>query len=135
MRPIAACDGCPKTRFEIGLTRAVFHALHVARPRAGQRSPLSTRVEALGPRDSLVAFPESTRGHEDEPLPSRSGLYLLAENVPEVPLVPAWIDQVQRVMPAGDAVPVPWIGPEKTNEPGPAATSSSRISLTAAIHP
>jgi hypothetical protein len=40
-------------------------------------------------------------------LPFKSGLYHLAEQFPDVQLVPAWIDNVQRVMPKGEVVPVP----------------------------
>ena len=37
----------------------------------------------------------------------KSGLYHLAERFPGVQLIPAWIDNVQRVMPKGEVVPVP----------------------------
>jgi hypothetical protein len=40
-------------------------------------------------------------------MPFKSGLYHLAAQFPDVPLVPAWIDNVQRVMPKGEVVPVP----------------------------
>jgi hypothetical protein len=40
-------------------------------------------------------------------MPFKSGLYHLAEQFPDVPLIPAWIDNVQRVMPKGEVVPVP----------------------------
>ena len=39
--------------------------------------------------------------------PFKAGLYRLAEAFPEVQLIPAWIDNVQRVMPKGEVVPVP----------------------------
>jgi 1-acyl-sn-glycerol-3-phosphate acyltransferase len=57
--------------------------------------------------DSLVIFPEGTRGFLGEPMPFKAGLYHLAEQFPQVPLVPAWIDNVQRVMPKGEVIPVP----------------------------
>jgi hypothetical protein len=40
-------------------------------------------------------------------MPFKSGLYHLAEQFPGVQLIPAWIDNVQRVMPKGEVVPVP----------------------------
>ena len=64
-------------------------------------------MEALRNGDSLVIFPEGTRGHTGEPAPFKSGLYALAQAFPEVQLIPAWIDNVQRVMPKGEVVPVP----------------------------
>ena len=36
-----------------------------------------------------------------------AGIYHLAEAFPDVQLIPAWIDNVQRVMPKGEVVPVP----------------------------
>ena len=64
-------------------------------------------VDALKAGDSLVIFPEGTRSNKDEPQPFKSGLYHLAEQFPGVQLIPAWIDNVQRVMPKGEVVPVP----------------------------
>jgi 1-acyl-sn-glycerol-3-phosphate acyltransferase len=64
-------------------------------------------VAALEQGDSLVIFPEGTRSAKGEPMPFKSGLYHLAQQFPGVQLVPAWIDNVQRVMPKGEVVPVP----------------------------
>jgi 1-acyl-sn-glycerol-3-phosphate acyltransferase len=69
--------------------------------------PLGPLAEALHHGDSLVIFPEGTRGHQGDPQPFKSGLYHLARQFPQATLVPAWIDNVQRVMPKGEVVPVP----------------------------
>ncbi|RLJ36979.1 1-acyl-sn-glycerol-3-phosphate acyltransferase [Acidovorax sp. 106] len=69
--------------------------------------PLTPLVRALESGDSIVIFPEGTRGHGDEPQPFKSGLFKLAQMFPNVVLVPAWINNVQRVMPKGEVVPVP----------------------------
>ena len=69
--------------------------------------PLAPLVEALQSGDSIIIFPEGTRGHTGEPQKFKSGLYTLATLFPDVVLVPAWIDNVQRVMPKGEIVPVP----------------------------
>jgi 1-acyl-sn-glycerol-3-phosphate acyltransferase len=70
-------------------------------------APLQPLIEALQSGDSIIIFPEGTRGHTGEPQKFKSGLFTLAEMFPEVVLVPAWIDNVQRVMPKGEVVPVP----------------------------
>ena len=72
-----------------------------------ESDPLAPLVRALESGDSIVIFPEGTRGHGDEPQPFKSGLYHLAQQFPDVQLIPAWIDNVQRVMPKGEVVPVP----------------------------
>ncbi|MBL8326995.1 MAG: 1-acyl-sn-glycerol-3-phosphate acyltransferase [Rubrivivax sp.] len=106
-RPIAAREYWTKTPFKKWLTTAVFNAVYVARQRSADEDPLEPLVEALKNGDSLVIFPEGTRSNKGEPMPFKAGLYHLAEQFPNVPLVPAWIDNVQRVMPKGEVVPVP----------------------------
>ena len=69
--------------------------------------PLQPLIEALQSGDSIIIFPEGTRGYTGEPQKFKSGLFTLAQMFPEAVLVPAWIDNVQRVMPKGEVVPVP----------------------------
>ena len=69
--------------------------------------PLSPLVRALQNGDSIVIFPEGTRGSADDPQPFKSGLFKMSQMFPQVVLVPAWINNVQRVMPKGEVVPVP----------------------------
>lgn len=79
-------------------------ALRAALP---EGDPLAPLVRALESGDSIIIFPEGTRGHGDNPQPFKSGLFRLAQMFPQVVLVPAWINNVQRVIPKGEVVPVP----------------------------
>jgi 1-acyl-sn-glycerol-3-phosphate acyltransferase len=106
-RPIAAKDYWTATPFKHWLTREVFNAVFVSRQRTDDQDPLEPLVQALQVGDSLVIFPEGTRSNKGEPMPFKSGLYHLAEQFPQVQLIPTWIDNVQRVMPKGEVVPVP----------------------------
>jgi len=106
-RPIAAKDYWTKTPFRQWITTAVFNAVYVDRERKGEEDPLQPLADALQSGDSIILFPEGTRGNAEEPQPFKSGLYSLAEKFPHVVLVPAWIDNIQRVMPKGEVVPVP----------------------------
>jgi 1-acyl-sn-glycerol-3-phosphate acyltransferase len=106
-RPIAARDYWTSGAFKHWLTREVFNAVYVNRVRTEDEDPLEPLVHALRNGDSLVIFPEGTRSNKGEPQAFKSGLYHLAEQFPNVPLIPAWIDNVQRVMPKGEVVPVP----------------------------
>ncbi len=72
-----------------------------------EQDPLEPLVEALQSGDSIILFPEGTRGHAPEPQPFKAGLYNLAVQFPQVVLVPTWIHNVQRVMPKGEVIPVP----------------------------
>jgi 1-acyl-sn-glycerol-3-phosphate acyltransferase len=106
-RPIAARDYWTATPFKQWLTTNVFNAVYVNRQRTDDQDPLEPLAEALKAGDSLVIFPEGTRSHKGEPQAFKSGLYHLAQQFPDVQLIPAWIDNVQRVMPKGEVVPVP----------------------------
>ena len=106
-RAVAARDYWGKTPFRHWLTSAVFNVIYVSRSRHADEDPLEPLVDALQAGDSLILFPEGTRGFADEPQAFKAGLYNLALKFPEVELVPAWINNVQRVMPKGEVVPVP----------------------------
>lgn len=107
-RPIAARDYWTSSPLKTWLTRNVFNAIYVSRTRSTpDEDPLEPLVEALSKGDSLVIFPEGTRSNKGEPQIFKAGLYHLAEQFPNVKLIPTWIDNVQRVMPKGEVVPVP----------------------------
>ena len=114
-RPIAARDYWTASKLKHWITREIFNAVYVSRPspKGGPNAstpdedPLEPLKEALRHGDSLVIFPEGTRGNRADPAAFKSGLYHLAQAFPEVKLIPAWIDNVQRVMPKGEIVPVP----------------------------
>ncbi len=106
-RPIAARDYWTQTPFKKWITTEVFNAIYVTRDKVDDQDPLAPLYDALGNGDSIILFPEGTRGYADEPQSFKSGLYNLALKFPDVVLVPAWINNIQRVMPKGEVVPVP----------------------------
>jgi 1-acyl-sn-glycerol-3-phosphate acyltransferase len=106
-RPIAARDYWTSSPLKHWITREIFNAVYVSRQRTDDEDPLEPLMEALRNGDSLVIFPEGTRGNKGDPAAFKAGLFHLAEAFPDVQLIPAWIDNVQRVMPKGEVVPVP----------------------------
>src|SRR4029450_4048791 len=70
--------------------------------------PISAMAAALDENDSLIIFPEGTRNISDDPLlPFKSGLYHLAKQRSDVEFVPVWIENLSRVLPKGEFVPIP----------------------------
>ena len=111
-RPIAAKDYWTKTPFKEWITTKVFNAVYVERERKADETgafsdPLAPLMEALANGDSIILFPEGTRGNEELPQRFKSGLYNLALKFPDVVLIPAWINNIQRLLPKGEVVPVP----------------------------
>jgi 1-acyl-sn-glycerol-3-phosphate acyltransferase len=106
-RAAAAKDYWTKTPFRKWITTAVFNVVYVVRDRSEAEDPLQPLINALAGGDSIIIFPEGMRGQAEEPLSFKSGLYNLAQKFPNVVLIPAWINNIQRVMPKGEYVPVP----------------------------
>jgi 1-acyl-sn-glycerol-3-phosphate acyltransferase len=107
-RPVAARDywGKPGLRSFVG--RHVFDALLIDRERSDpDADPLAPLHAALDAGDSLILFPEGTRGRERLPGPFRSGLFHLAQRHPDVEFVPVFLDNLWRSMPKGAHIPVP----------------------------
>ncbi len=106
-RAIAAKDYWTKTPFKQWLTSAVFNVIYVSRDRTSDEDPLEPLFEALSNGDSIILFPEGTRGFTGTPQAFKAGLYNLAVKCPNAVLVPTWINNVQHVLPKGEVVPVP----------------------------
>jgi 1-acyl-sn-glycerol-3-phosphate acyltransferase len=107
-RPVAARDYWQQGPLRRFFARRVFHAVLIDRRRGeGQADPLATMDGALGTTDSLILFPEGTRGEGETIAPFRAGLYTLALRRPDVELVPVYIGNLNRVLPKGEFLPVP----------------------------
>jgi 1-acyl-sn-glycerol-3-phosphate acyltransferase len=109
-RPVAGADYWNASRFRHFIGIDVFNALLVSRSdgRAADDDPVAHMTEALQDGNSLIVFPEGTRNVTDQPLlPFKSGIYRLARLCPDVEFVPVWLDNLERVMPKGEIIPVP----------------------------
>ncbi len=108
-RPIAARDYWGKGIRKYIATRG-FGAVLIDRKREDSNAdPLDPLRAALRTGDSLIIFPEGTRGTDALPARFRSGLYRLAEEFPSVELVPVYLDNLHRSLPKGALLPVPMV--------------------------
>ena len=110
-RPVAGADYWLKSAVRRFIGQNIFNAVLIDRDRdARTADPVAQMADALDGGASLIVFPEGTRNVTDAPLlPFKSGLYHLARMRPGIDLVQAWIDNLNRVMPKGEFVPVPLI--------------------------
>lgn len=108
-RPVAGADYWLKNRLRRFFGERVFNAVLIDRnPATRDSDPIAIMAAALDEKCSLIVFPEGTRNMGEEPLlPFKSGLYHLARARPNVELVPIWIENLNRVMPKGEFVPIP----------------------------
>jgi 1-acyl-sn-glycerol-3-phosphate acyltransferase len=119
-RPIAAKDYWESTAVRRYLAKSVFHAVFLERaapakpkspdePHFAGRHLIEEMAEALGNEYSLILFPEGTRGTGEKVGTFRSGLYHLALRRPDVELVPAYLENMNRILPKGEVLPVPML--------------------------
>lgn len=115
-RPVAAKD-----YWNSGLRKRIavnaFHAVLVERGgkiaeldrMATARHTLDMLLEALGEYNSLIVFPEGTRGNGLQVGPFKSGIFYLWSKRPDVQFVPVYLSNLNRILPKGEFLPVPVI--------------------------
>jgi 1-acyl-sn-glycerol-3-phosphate acyltransferase len=106
VRPVAAADYWGKGRVQRHIALKVLNAVLIDR-QTRSSDPLEPLKAALAAGDSLILFPEGTRGTGELPSPFKPGLYHLAKAFPDVELVPVFLDNLRRALPKGSLVPVP----------------------------
>ncbi|MGC8764185.1 MAG: lysophospholipid acyltransferase family protein [Acidobacteriota bacterium] len=91
------------------LARGLFRTLLIPRGSGDPQRALEPVRQALRRGESLVVFPEGTRGEPGVLLPFKSGIGVLMEEFPGVPVYPVALRGVERTLPKGGAVPVPFV--------------------------
>jgi len=108
-RAVAGADYWGKSRLRRFVAEDMLSSVLVERNWVERTvDPLAVMLKVLDQGYSLIFFPEGTRNMGEEPLLRfRSGLYNLAVARPDVELVPCWIENMSRVLPKGEFLPVP----------------------------
>jgi 1-acyl-sn-glycerol-3-phosphate acyltransferase len=81
------------------------------------QSPVDLMIREIGDKYSLIVFPEGSRNTQEEMGPFKSGLYYLGRKRPDLELVPVFIDNVNRVLPRGEFLPVPLLSSITIGQP------------------
>jgi len=124
-RPVAAKDYWEKGFVRRYLAKQ-FNALLIDRREIKvHQSPVDLMIREIGTTHSLIVFPEGSRNTDPEMKEFKSGLYYLSKKRPDLELVPVYIENLSRVLPRGEFLPVPLLscvifGPPvwlETNEP------------------
>lgn len=109
-RPVAARDYWSKgiRRY---IANEIFHAILIERKKPTARdNPIEQILTAMGNDKSIIIFPEGGRQTGDAPTEFKSGLYHLAQKCPDAELIPVLMDNLNRILPKGEVLPVPLIG-------------------------
>ncbi|MEQ1859068.1 MAG: lysophospholipid acyltransferase family protein [Chthoniobacteraceae bacterium] len=107
-RPIAAHDYWTTGAVRRWLATRVFRAVLIERRNVTrENNPLAPMVAALREGDSLIIFPEGGRNPSGEIGEFKPGIHHLAREVPDAEFVPVFIENLNRVLPKGEVLPVP----------------------------
>jgi 1-acyl-sn-glycerol-3-phosphate acyltransferase len=107
-RPVAAHDYWTSSKLRQSLASTVFHSILIERKKVtASNNPIDQILEGMGKQYSIIIFPEGGRNAGPDPAPFKSGLHHLAKKRPDVELIPVYIDNMNRILPKGEVLPVP----------------------------
>jgi len=115
-RPVAGEDYWKRGRLRRYLSRRVFNAVLIERNGPGTqdvaaaaRASIQRMAEEMGSRHSLIVFPEGTRSVNGAVAMFKSGLYHLAALRSDAELIPVHLENLNRILPKGESLPVPML--------------------------
>lgn len=109
IRPAAAADYFLKNRLLRWFALDVMRILPLARDGKGAtRDPLEPLCDALEQGETVLLFPEGTRGRPEELEEFKSGVAHLARRHPTVPVTPVFLRGLGKALPRGEALLVPF---------------------------
>ncbi len=127
--PVAAGDYFGKSRLKSYFSEYFINALLIPRkrpePNSSDPDPIQMMLDVLDKGESLILFPEGSRGEPEVFQKFKKGVGILLSERPNVQFIPIYFKGLGKVMPKGDPLPVPFLSsadigvaelPE-TNEP------------------
>jgi 1-acyl-sn-glycerol-3-phosphate acyltransferase len=110
-RPVGARDYWIQNKLRLYIANKIFNAVLIERKKPTARdNPLTDMLNAMGDKYSLIIFPEGGRQTGPEMAPFKGGLFHLAKDRPDVEFIPVLIENLNRILPKGEILPVPLLG-------------------------
>jgi 1-acyl-sn-glycerol-3-phosphate acyltransferase len=128
-RPVAAKDYWDRGAVRRYIAKT-FDAILVDRKEIKvHQSPVDMMLREIGTTHSLILFPEGGRSTGEQVGEFKSGLYYLSKKRPDIELVPVHIDNMNRVLPRGEFLPVPLLSCITFGPPMWLETGESKVSF------
>ncbi len=107
--PVAAGDYFGQSPVRAFFTRYFVNAVLIPRTTTkGEQNPIRVMSEVLKKGDSLILFPEGSRGKPEKMQEFRKGIGLLMKMNPEVHYIPVFMKGMGKVLPRGEKLLVPF---------------------------
>ena len=118
VRPVAAADYFLKNKWVAWFSAQFIGIIPISRKATSAHdSPLAAVNQALAAGQTIIIFPEGSRGQAETLSPFKTGVAHLAKAFPHIPVVPVYIDGAGKVLPKGEALFVPFVMDVHIGEP------------------
>ncbi len=109
IRPVAASDYFLKNRWLAWFALKIIGIVPIKRKGSEKgEDVLAPCSEALAQGQSLIFFPEGTRGEPERMASFKSGIAHLADKHPDIPVIPVFMHGLGKALPKGEWLPVPF---------------------------
>lgn len=109
IHPAAAADYFMRNRLLAWFSTSFLNIIPI--PRSGftkSDNPLTRMSAVLEQGDSLIVFPEGSRGQPEQMSEFKSGIAHLIRKYPHIPVIPVFLRGLGRSLPKGEFLPVPF---------------------------
>jgi len=107
VHPVAAADYFGKTAWRRTIVMVGMNAMGIERTAVPGKDVLQPTVEALEAGETLIFFPEGSRGTPGVIGPFKPGIGKIVKSVPGVLVLPVFLSGAERSLPRGESVPLP----------------------------
>ena len=119
-RMVGARDYWDANRIRRFIASRIFNVLLINRRRITRDdNPIADMEAALDQGASLIIFPEGGRQDDEDAglQPFKAGIYRIAQSHPALEFVPVFLDNLDRILPKGEVLPVPVMASVSFGEP------------------
>ncbi|HTL52616.1 MAG TPA: lysophospholipid acyltransferase family protein [Planctomycetota bacterium] len=118
IHPVAAADYFCANKALNWFVTVFFNILPINRKKFTRTdNPIDKMGEVLDAGDSLILYPEGSRGEPEQMTKFNTGAGHLLEKHPNVKVIPVYMEGMGRILPKGAWYPVPFIGRVNIGEP------------------
>ncbi|MEQ9265232.1 MAG: lysophospholipid acyltransferase family protein [Balneolaceae bacterium] len=111
VKPVAAGDYFGKTKLLALLSSYFINALLIdrkAEKKDPTQSPISKMIKEIDNGNSLILFPEGTRGEPEVMKPLKRGIGLVLAKRNHIPYIPVYLSGMGKTLPKGEKIIVPF---------------------------
>lgn len=110
VKPVAAKDYFGKTKFQEKISNYFINTVLISRSKSdnNETNPIRKMINELDKGNSLIVFPEGSRGEPEVMQPLKKGITLVLQERPNIKFIPVYMYGMGKSMPKGDGLIVPF---------------------------